>query len=121
MLLAMVSIAQAQPPMPSRFLQTNGGYSTDLRLSKSGKTIMADVRMRSRGNCVADLDGRVPAEWTERTLVIRKKGPDDRTCVVRIDFNKDYTRANIREDQCSGWHGPACQFSASGLRRVEGP
>jgi hypothetical protein len=117
MTLAMVSVAQAQPPTPSRYLQVVGDYSTDLRLSKDGKTIMADVRVRSRGRCVADLDGRVPTKLVGRTLVIEKEGPDNRTCVLQIGFNKDYTRANIRENRCSGWHGVSCQFGASGLRR----
>jgi hypothetical protein len=77
---------------------------------------MADVRMRSRGSCVADLEGSMPTKLVGRTLVLEKENYD-RICVLRISFNKNYTRANIREDMCLGLHGVGCQFGVSGLRR----
>ena len=61
MMLAMVSTAQAQPPTPSHFQQAGKDYSIDLRLSKDGKVIMADVNVRI-GQCRGDLEGPVPAE-----------------------------------------------------------
>ena len=115
MLLATASTAQAQPPMPSHFQHAGKDVLIDLRLSKNGKVIMADVDVRV-GQCRGDLEGPVPAKVVGRTLVLNKTGYGE-TCVLRIGFNKNYTRANIREDTCLGWHGVACQFETSGLRR----
>lgn len=112
MLLALVSTAQAQPPMPSHYQQVGKDVLIDLRLNKDGKVIMADVNVRV-GQCRGDLEGPVPAEMVGRTLVLKKE-----TCVLRIAFDRRYTRASIRENEgCDGWHGRACQFESWLYRR----
>lgn len=117
---AMVSIAQAQPPTPSYYSQTGKDYSMEIRLSKNGRTIMADVEM-VHGQCTGGIDGPVPVKVVGRTLVLKKEPPNDDfpisgTCVLKISFDKNYTRASIRENNCRGWHGAGCVFDTVGLR-----
>lgn len=109
MMLAMVSVAQAQPPMPSHYVLRDKDSEVDLHI-KRGWAVVDAGRL---GKCQGYTEGAT--KIIGRALVM-KQG----TCMVRITFNRNYTRANITEIteiNCLNLHGASCQFNVSNLRR----
>ena len=95
----------AQPPMPSRF-SSLGKVKYDLHLHKNQPSSM-EV---SKETCTGGATGQ--AEIVGRTVVLREGA-----CELRITFNRNYTRANVVENNCSDFHGASCGFEISNLRR----
>ena len=112
MFLALVGTTQAQPPLPSHFSWDGEAGHMDLYLRKEGLSVV-DV---STGKCLGNVGGS--AKVVGRTIVLRaKSNHSEDVCVLRITFNRNYTRASIKEKNCFEWHGVSCGFSGPVLRR----
>jgi hypothetical protein len=103
-MLAMMSIAQAQPPMPSQYAWSKGPNSIRLYLHKRGYSLVNTATK----TCVGSVEGQVKVMG--RTVIMRAKKSEyaDADCVLTITFNKAYTQAHIKEKSCSEWHGANC-------------
>jgi len=110
MALAMEA-AQAQPPMPSQYAWSKGANTTRLYLHKYS---LIDVKT---GTCVGSVDG--PAKVVGRTVVMsaRKTVYAEQNCVLHITFNRSYTRAYVKTENCSEWSGASCGFDGALARQ----
>ena len=107
MMLAMVSTAQAQPPKPSwRSALRDKDSEVDLHI-KRGWAVVDAARL---GKCQGYTEGAT--KIVGRALVMK-----DGACTVYITFDRNYTRANLTENNCLNMHGASCQFDISNLRR----
>ena len=113
MTLAVMGTAQAQPPLPSHFSWDGKAGHMDLYLHKHGHSVV-EV---STGTCLGNVGG--PVKVVGRTVVLKAKNEPggEGTCVLRVTFNGNYTRASITEKNCTHWHGVSCQFEGPVLRR----
>ena len=109
MALAMEA-AQAQPPMPSFFAVDSKGIVGDLELRKQGVSV---ARTGTR-SCGGKVEGEARV-LSARVVTITRSDEEFTTCVLRITFNRNYTRARVTENNCSAWHGAGCDFDFNGI------
>jgi hypothetical protein len=94
-----VSTAQAQPPMPSHYSSLDNGIKADLYLHKNKPSLM-EIKKET---CVGGVEGST--KIMGRAVVLREGD-----CELRITFNRNYTRASVKEKNCTNLHGASCQF-----------
>jgi hypothetical protein len=109
MALAMEA-AQAQPPMPSHYSVDGKYIKGDLDLRKQGLSV---VRTGTK-SCGGRVEGHARIS-SDRVVTITRTDEEFPTCVLRIEFTHDYTRARITESNCHAWHGAGCDFDFNGL------
>ena len=110
MMLAFADVAQAQPPMPSFFVVDSRGIKGDLDLRKQGDSV---ARTGTR-SCGGKVEGQARV-LSGRVVTITSTDAEFPTCVLRVTFNRNYTRARITENNCSAWHGAGCDFDYNGI------
>ena len=101
-MLAMVSVAQAQPPMPSHYAWSDGVNSAKLWLHKRGRS----VAILEYKTCAGQVVG--VAKRKGRAVTVTSDA-----CILNITFSKDYARAYVKENKCSEMHGANCYFDGT--------
>ena len=108
--LLLVGQAHAQVPMPSFFAVDSKGIVGDLELRKQGFSV---ARTGTR-SCGGKVEGELRV-LSARVVTITRSDEEFPTCVLRITFNRNHTRARITENNCSAWHGAGCDFDFNGI------